>query len=124
MICSFTLALVPMGFGMWLAHFSNHLLAGWSSITPVVQRVLSQAALVDYPAAQVPNWLPSLELLFLDLGLLLTLYIAWRLAGRLVDRARQIVAVLLPWALLATTLYSAGVWIVFQPMEMRGMMMQ
>ena len=29
--CSFTLALVPVGFGMWLAHFSNHLVAGWSS---------------------------------------------------------------------------------------------
>jgi len=32
-------------------------------------------------------------------------------------------AVLAPWAVLAGALYSAGVWIVFQPMQMRGTMM-
>jgi ferredoxin len=120
--CGFALALVPEGFGMWLAHFSNHLLAGWSTAIPVIQRILSPAASLDYPAAWIPNWLPSLELLFLDLGLLLTLYIAWRVACRLVHGARQAFAALVPWALLAIALYSAGVWIVFQPMQMRGMM--
>jgi hypothetical protein len=122
--CGFALALVPEGFGMWLAHFSNHLLAGWSTAIPVIQRILSPAASLDYPAAWIPNWLPSLELLLLDLGLLLTLYIAWRVANRLVHGARQAFAVLVPWAFLAIALYSAGVWIVFQPMQMRGMMMQ
>jgi hypothetical protein len=107
---------------MWLAHFSNHLLAGWSTVIPVIKRILSPAASLDYPAAWIPNWLPSLELLFLDLGLLLTLYIAWRVASRFVQGARQAFAMLVPWALLAIALYSAGVWIVFQPMQMRGMM--
>lgn len=119
--CSFALALVPMGFGMWLAHFSNHLIAGWSRIVPVIQSMLSPAS-GDYPLAWIPSWLPSLELLFLDLGLLFTLYLAWRVASRLVRGARQAFAVFLPWAFLATALYSAGVWIVFQPMQMRGMM--
>jgi polyferredoxin len=121
--CSFALALVPEGFGMWLAHFSNHLLVGWSSIMPVIQRILSPTASVDSPSAWIPNWLPSLQLLFLDLGLLLTLYVAWRVACRLVFDMPQTLAVLAPWALLAIALYSAGVWIVFQPMQMRGMMM-
>jgi cytochrome c oxidase assembly factor CtaG/polyferredoxin len=124
LICSFAIALVPVGFGMWLAHFSNHLIAGWNSLIPVIESMRSSAASVDYPPAWSPNWLPSLELLFLDLGLLLTLYIGWRVACRLVDGARQTLAMLLPWALLAIALYSAGVWIVFQPMQMRGMMMQ
>jgi len=31
--------------------------------------------------------------------------------------------VLAPWAVLAGALYSAGVWIIFQPMQMRGTMM-
>jgi cytochrome c oxidase assembly factor CtaG/polyferredoxin len=122
--CGFALALVPEGFGMWLAHFSNHLVAGWGTVIPVAQRVLSPAASVDYPPAWIPNWLPSLELLFLGLGLLLTLYIAWRVACRLVSGTRQALAVLVPWALLAIALYWAGVWVVFQPMQMRGMMMQ
>jgi hypothetical protein len=65
-----------------------------------------------------------MELLFLGLGLLLTLYMAWRVACRLVSGTRQALAVLFPWALFAIALYSAGVWIVFQPMQMRGMMMQ
>jgi hypothetical protein len=32
-------------------------------------------------------------------------------------------ATFLPWGVLATALYAAGVWIVFQPMQMRGMIM-
>jgi hypothetical protein len=64
-----------------------------------------------------------MELIFLDAGLLLTLYVTWRVACRLVNGARSSLPVLLPWALLAGGLYSAGVWIVFQPMQMRGMMM-
>jgi cytochrome c oxidase assembly factor CtaG len=97
--CSFVLALVPAGFGMWLAHFSNHLLIPW-----------------------LPTWIPSLELIFLDLGLLLTLYITWRVARR-VAAGRTAIAAMSPWAILAGALYSTGIWIVFQPMQMRGTMM-
>ena len=57
-------------------------------------------------------WLLPLELLFLDVGLLLSLYTAYRLAPTL--------KVLAPWALLLVLLFAVGVWILFQPMEMRG----
>jgi hypothetical protein len=53
-----------------------------------------------------------LELLFLDVGLLLSLYAAYRLAPSL--------KALAPWALLLGLLFAAGVWILFQPMQMRG----
>jgi hypothetical protein len=33
------------------------------------------------------------------------------------------VGLVAPWAVLAMVLYAVGVWIVFQPMQMRGMMM-
>ena len=118
--CSFTLALVPVGFAMWLAHFSNHLFAGWSTVIPAVGRFFSRHSLANHP---VPNWIPSLELCFLDLGLLLTLYTTWRVARSLVNGDGMALAVMSPWAVLASALYSAGVWIVFQPMQMRGMMM-
>jgi cytochrome c oxidase assembly factor CtaG/polyferredoxin len=122
-ICDFAPALIPVGFGMWLAHFSNHLLAGWSTIIPVVGRVLPATASVSGIAAFVPDWLPSMELIFLDAGLLFTLYMVWRVACRVVDGVRSSLPVLFPWALLGIALYSAGVWTVFQPMQMRGMMM-
>ncbi len=122
-ICSFAPAFIPLGFGMWLAHFSNHLLAGWGTIIPVAGRFWRSASSLNNHAAFVPDWLPSMELIFLDAGLLLTLYMTWRGACRLVNGARSLLPLLLPWALLAIGLYLAGVWIVFQPMQMRGMMM-
>jgi cytochrome c oxidase assembly factor CtaG/ferredoxin len=121
--CSFSLALVPVGFSMWLAHFSNHFLAGWSSVIPAVERFISRASSINYPQAWMPDWIPSLELCFLDLGLLLTLYTAWRVARRLSTGGARALAAMFPWAVLAGALYSAGIWIVFQPMQMRGMMM-
>jgi hypothetical protein len=98
--CSFTLALVPVGFSMWLAHFSNHLFAGWKMVIP-----------------------PSLEICALDWGLLLTLYTVWRIARRVSTGDGMALATMSPWAALAGVLYSAGIWIIFQPMQMRGMMM-
>jgi len=121
--CSFSLALVPVGFSMWLAHFSNHLIAGWSTVIPAVEKFVSRAPSVNYLRAWVPDWIPSLELCFLDLGLLLTLYTTWRVARRLSTRDGLALAAMSPWAVLAGALYSAGIWIVFQPMQMRGMIM-
>ncbi len=120
--CSFTLTLVPVGFAMWLAHFSNHLVAGWSAAIPVVERFFSRVSSSSFPQAWMPAWLPSLEVIFLDLGLLLTLYTAWLVACRVADGDRRALAVMLPWAVLAGALYGAGLWIVFQPMQMRGTM--
>jgi ferredoxin len=121
--CSFSLALIPVGFAMWLAHFSNHLLAGWTTVIPAVERFISQSSSVDGLQSWVPTWIPNLQLCCLDLGLLLTLYTAWRVARRLANGGGMALAAMSPWAVLAGALYSAGVWIVFQPMQMRGMVM-
>jgi hypothetical protein len=122
--CSFILALVPLGFSMWLAHFSNHLVAGWDSFIPVVARFSSRAAPVAYPPGWMPDWLPSLELLVLGMGLLLTLHRMWQATCRQVDGRGKVFATMSPWAVLAGALYSAGIWIVSQPMQMRGMVMR
>jgi ferredoxin len=121
--CSFTLTLVPVGFSMWLAHFSNHLIAGWSTLIPAVERIFYRVSACGYPLAWIPSWLPSFELLLLGLGLLLTLYASWAVACRVANGDRMALAVMSPWAVLAGALYTAGVWIVLQPMQMRGMMM-
>jgi hypothetical protein len=112
--------LVPLGFGMWLAHYSFHFLTTCGAIVPVTQRFAADIGLssTGEPAwscscciADIP-WLLCVELLYLDLGLLLSLYTGYRLAPNL--------KALGPWALLVVLLFVAGVWIVFQPMQMRG----
>jgi len=104
---TFSLTLVPLGFSMWIAHFWFHYLTAWSAIVPAFR-----IAWVASSNMQVPAWWPPVEILLLDAGLLLTLYLGWKIARRFT-----------PWAILAVLLYAAGLWILFQPMQMRGMLM-
>ena len=72
---------------------------------------------------QAPGWWPPAEILLLDAGLLLTLYLGWRIALRRASGTGRALGLLTPWAALAVLLYAAGLWILFQPMQMRGMLM-
>jgi len=53
--------------------------------------------------------------------LLLSLYSGYRIALTQSDRASQALKIFAPWALLIAFLFAVGVWIVLQPMQMRGM---
>ncbi len=126
----FAFAFVPLGLSMWAAHFLFHFLSGAGTLRPVVQRVATDlgGAVFGAPAwaagmpSAAPDWLTQLELLLLDVGLLSSLYTAWRIAAHERGRSARAVALLAPWALVMASLWAAGVWIVFQPMEMRGML--
>ena len=65
----------------------------------------------------VADWLPRLEIVCLDLGLLLSLYCGSRIARAGTPAAWRAFASLGP---LIVALFAAGVWIVLQPMQMRG----
>jgi polyferredoxin len=88
--CDFAAALAPLGFGMWLAHLAFHLVTGFATAAPVVARVLGDLGLsgLGMPAwrlaccSPAAAWMPPVELLALDFGLLVTLYAAWRVAVR------------------------------------------
>jgi hypothetical protein len=124
----FSYALVPIGFSMWLAHYSFHFLASFDAVTPALQRFASDLgwSLLGQPTGvraccrSVADWLPRLEILFLDVGLLLSLYSAYRIARSRSDFKSQTFRMLAPWALLIGLLFAAGVWIALQPMQMRG----
>ena len=126
--CRYAFALVPLGLGMWAAHFLFHLLTGAGALTAVVQRAAADLGGVIFGAPVwaaaappgAPTWVTELELLVLDAGWLATLYVAWRIAVHERGRAAPALAVV-PWAILSGALWAAGVWIVLQPMEMRGM---
>jgi cytochrome c oxidase assembly factor CtaG/polyferredoxin len=124
----FAYALVPLGFSMWLAHYCFHLFTSYDTLIPGAQRfvadlgwpVLGQPNWVAACCRPVAEWLPRLEILFLDLGLLLSLYSGYRIALVQSRRLPQALRVLAPWAVLMALLFAAGIWLVFQPMQMRG----
>jgi cytochrome c oxidase assembly factor CtaG len=124
----FAFALVPIGFGMWLAHYSFHFFTSWQSILPVTQRFAADQGFAHLGAPfwqcacceGVSAWIPQVEILMLDLGLLLSLYAAFRIAEANTATIRHALKAFAPWGSLITLLFFVGVWIVFQPMEMRG----
>jgi ferredoxin len=117
----FVFALVPLGFAMWVAHLLYHFAIGWNAAWPVVERAIT-GAMIFFPTVAIPAWLTSAQLLALDAGLLLTLYVSWRVAMQSAGRVRAALGLLAPWASVACGLYAAGVWILLQPMQMRGML--
>jgi hypothetical protein len=68
-----------------------------------------------------PDITLAAQLLLLDAGVLLSLYVGWRTARGYTSRPQDGLILLAPWATVAAVLYAAGVWVVFQPMQMRGM---
>jgi hypothetical protein len=124
----FAYALVPLGFAMWLAHYSFHFFTSWQSLWPVTQRfvqdhgwtALGTPAWAGACCAGAAAWIPRAELLFLDLGLLGSLYSAYRIAELNAKSAGQAVKSFMPWATLMVLLFFVAVWIIHQPMQMRG----
>jgi polyferredoxin len=117
----FVFALVPLGFAMWVAHLLYHLANGWNTAWPAAERAIT-GTIISSPIAVIPNWLTSAQLLALDAGLLLTLYVAWHVAMQCAARVRSALGLAAPWIAVSCGLYAAGVWILSQPMQMRGML--
>lgn len=124
----FAFAFVPLGFAMWLAHHGFHFLTSYATILPVTQRMLGDfagIAALGEPAWQhaccvgVADWIIKFELLSLDVGLLGTLAVGYRIASDRTLFPRPL-GVFAPWAVLAVGLFALGVWIVLEPMQMRG----
>lgn len=124
LLVRYSYALVPLGFGIWLAHYSFHFFTGFLTIIPVFQ---SAAAEFGASFLGAPWWgltgLPvapthAIEFGFIGLGLLGSLLVSYRLAEQ--DAPSKPVRVFLPWATLAIILSAAAIWLMSQPMEMRG----
>jgi hypothetical protein len=113
-------ALAPLGFGVWLAHYGFHFFTGLWTFVPVVQSALA-------PLAGAPRWdlvgvPPSLvypaEVGFIGLGLAGSLLVAYRISEELAPARRW--AAFAPWAALCLLLGASAIWLLAQPMEMRG----
>jgi ferredoxin len=127
LIIRYTYGLVPLGFGMWLAHYGFHFLTGLYTIIPVTQ---SAIAGLGWPVLGEPRWtltgLPSnivqvVELGFLALGFAGSLMVIHSLAEE--DAPKRSMGAFVPWAAVSTLLWIASMWLIFQPMEMRATFM-
>jgi hypothetical protein len=122
----FSYALVPLGFGIWLAHYCFHLFTGLWTFVPVAQNALVDLGM---PLLGAPKWslggwpagvVAPLEQGFLGLGLIGSLLVAWQIAARdEADRARTL-RMFAPWAGLCVLLWITAMWLLTQPMEMRA----
>lgn len=120
----YAFSLVPLGMGIWSAHYAFHFLTGILTVVPVTQNALKE---MDWPILGGPNWrwtgLPAGSVYLVELGLLgLGLLGSWVVAVRLArqDHPQAPWRVHLPWLILHALLTAAAVWLLAQPMEMRG----
>lgn len=123
-IVRYVYALVPLGFAVWLAHYSFHFLTGLFTVVPVTQNAFATTgwhilgeplwSLVGVPARSVY----PLQLGLLGLGLTGSLLVAYRLScGDGAAHPRRVFAV---WGGLCVLLWVSALWLMSQPMEMRG----
>ena len=125
LLTRYTYAFVPLGFGMWLAHYGFHFFSGLYTIIPVTQNALASLGLRVTPQwtlTGLPGYIVQpLEFGFLLLGLAGSLLVAWRLAAE--DSPDHSFRAFAPWAVVALLLWCASLWLMTQPMEMRAMIM-
>jgi len=124
--CMGASALVPLGASMWCVHWFFHFATGASTAIPVMQRALNDLGFAWFGEPQwaqscclpTPPWLMPVELIVLQLGLVVSGWMVWR--GRSAERLGRALGAALPWWMIAVALWVLGVWIVLQPMQMRG----
>jgi ferredoxin len=125
LLTRYSYSLVPLGFGMWLAHYGFHLLTGLYTVVPLTQNAL--LSLTGRALLGAPQWtlvgLPMrivqpIEYGFLLLGLFGSLAMAHELAEQ--DCSSRWIKAFIPWAIVCVVLFSAATWLIAQPMDMRA----
>ena len=118
-VAAFAPAFVPLGFGIWFAHYSFHLLVSPFLLVPVIQEFFGGSGdWARYSVSLEMNVIGMIQLVALLAGFLWSLRLAQKAALRLYRRAALLG--MLPWALLFLLMMLAA-WQVFTlPMEMRG----
>ena len=126
LIRRFVYGLAPLGFGMWLAHYAFHFLTGALTIIPAMQSYLNDSGFeVGQPYWQLgplvpPDWLFPIQAVFLYLGLFGALITSFQIAVGYYKNRTIALRAFLPWSILLLLMLVAALWIMFQPMEMRG----
>ena len=118
-------ALVPVGFGIWLAHYGFHLLTGILTVVPVVQSAAIDAfgrALLGSPAwgwvGLQPGTVFPIQLGCVVLGAAGSMALVHAISLR--DQASRPALASVPWLAVVAVIATSALWILSQPMEMRA----
>ena len=123
----YSYALVPLGFGMWLAHYGFHFFTGLLTFIPVTQTAVAS---LGWRVLGTPLWtltgIPTrfvqpLEMGFLLLGFAGSLVVTHRLAEE--DSTDHPMRAFVPWAAVCLLIWLSSIWLMLQPMEMRATLM-
>lgn len=115
--------LIPLGFGFWAAHYLFHFMTGALSIIPVFEHFFWYRGVDIVPRWQLAALVPN-RLLFPFGAGIVTLYSLLALTATvrigLRDFGRRGVLAMWPMLLFVLAFAALSVWILGQPMEMRG----
>lgn len=116
---------MPFGAGVWVAHYAFHFLTAFWTAVPVAQSAIADA--IGVAIAGQPDWrwmgmrpgaVFPIQIGIILLGALGSLALVYDVSGR--DYPGRELRVSAPWALIVTALAVAALWILGQPMQMRG----
>lgn len=122
----FVMSLVPLATGVWAAHYGFHLLTGLLVVVPITQNAvldLTGASWLGWPFWRWTGLRPG-SVFPLQAGLVLlgafgSVAVVQATAER--DYGARMWRAAAPWLMLTTLLAMTALWILFQPMQMRGM---
>jgi len=123
----YSYGLVPLGFGMWLAHYGFHFFTGILTFIPVTQNAVAS---LGWPVLGTPMWtltgvplhlVRPIEMMFLGLGLAVSWLVTYHLAAA--DSPNHPWKIFIPWGAVSLIVSMAALWLLYQPMEMRAMLM-
>ena len=125
-IVQYAVAFLPLGLGLWLGHYAFHFLTGALTIAPVAQSAAID--LLGWAALGEPQWqwtglrpgaVFPIQLGFVLLGTIGSLAAARGISER--EHPGRAGVATAPWAVVLVALALAAVWVLLQPMDMRGM---
>jgi hypothetical protein len=126
-ITRYSYGLVPLGFAVWLAHYSFHFFTGLYTLIPVVQNAVAGFGMAFLGE---PRWnltglsaraVQPIQFGFLMLGIVGSLLVMYQLAKQ--DTKDHPLPAFAPWAVVCLLVWLGAIWLMFQPMEMRATFM-
>jgi hypothetical protein len=124
-VITYAYALIPIGLGIWVAHYGFHLLTGALTIVPVVQSAIVDAfghSLLGGPfwgwVGLQPGAVFPIQLGCIVLGAAGSLAMVQATSRR--DQPTRPLLASTPWLAVVLLIATTALWILSQPMEMRA----
>ena len=118
---------LPIGIAMWTAHYAFHFIIGFWTILPVLRSLLAEAG-INFswmPVTGLSPLVPQVMIYPFQIGMILlgsvlSAVITWQTTTTLTKQRQQLAW--LPWALVIVAMAGSAMWLLSQPMDMRGIL--